>query len=139
MNVVQPAAVFGSVRLWITVSVPKSADGKRSIVRSPNEPGMPAAPPFVHWAPVAKSTPAQPRMLTDGWPYEPGMSISPPCGLFQVPIESRLTVPPFRSVITSAPPRNASGTWNSLRCELPPKSGSWSSRRILELGPKRSR
>ena len=60
MKVVQPAAVFGSVRLWITVSVPKSDDGKRSIVRSPNEPGMPAKPPFVRWAPVAKSTPAQP-------------------------------------------------------------------------------
>src|SRR3954466_13800566 len=51
---------------------------------------------------------------------------------------SRLTVPPLRSVITSAPPLAALGTWNSLRWEWPPKSGSWSMMRIFLSGPKRS-
>ena len=59
--------------------------------------------------------------------------------LFQVPMLSRLTVPPLRSVITSRLPSAALGMWNSLRCECPPKSGSASRIRIFLFGPKRSR
>ena len=60
------------------------------------------------------------------------MSIRPPVCWFHVPVLSRLTVPPFL--------RNVVGpTWNSLRCECPPKSGSGSSSRIRESSPKRSR
>ena len=60
------------------------------------------------------------------------MSISPPVVSCHVPVLSRLTVPPFL--------RNVVGpTWNSLRCECPPKSGSGSSSRIFESSPKRSR
>ena len=71
-------------------------------------------------------------MSTDGWPYEPGMSSRPPVVWFQLVTVSRLTVPPFL--------RNVVGpTWNSLRCECPPKSGSGSSSRIREFSPKRSR
>ena len=51
---------------------------------------------------------------------------------------SRFTVPPLRSSITSAPPAVASGMWNSLRCECPPKSGSGSMSRIFASAPKRS-
>ena len=58
---------------------------------------------------------------------------------FQVPMLSRLTVPPLRSVRTSLPPFAAFGMWNSLRCEWPPKSGSASMIRIFLPGPKRSR
>ena len=85
---------------------------------------------------MAKSTPAQARKSTAGWPYEPGMP--PGASRFQLPMLSRLTVPPLRSVITSAPPLAAFGMWNSLRCEWPPKSGSWSMIRIFLSGPKRS-
>ena len=66
------------------------------------------------------------------------MSSWPPGGWFQAPMLSRFTVPPLRRSITSAPPLAASGMWNSLRCEWPPKSGSESISRILASGPKRS-
>ena len=66
------------------------------------------------------------------------MSSRPPWGWFQAPMLSRFTVPPLRRIITSAPPLEASGMWNSLRCECPPKSGSESISRIRASGPKRS-
>jgi hypothetical protein len=66
------------------------------------------------------------------------MSSRLPAGLFHVPMLSRFTVPPLRSSITSALPLAASGMWNSLRCEWPPKSGSGSTIRIRASGPKRS-
>ena len=97
---------------------------------------MPAAPPFCHGVALVKSTPAQLRKSTACWPYEPG--IPPGASWPQLPMLSRLTVPPLRSVITSAPPLAALGTWNSLRWEWPPKSGSWSMMRIFLSGPKRS-
>ena len=65
------------------------------------------------------------------------MSSRPLAGLFQLPIESRFTVPPLRSSITS-PPVVASWMWNSLRWEWPPKSGSGSTSRIRASAPKRS-
>jgi hypothetical protein len=66
------------------------------------------------------------------------MSSSPPAGWFHAPMLSRFTVPPLRRIMRSAPPAAAFGTWNSLRCECPPKSGSGSSSRIFASGPKRS-
>ena len=33
----------GATRFWMTVSVPQSSDGNRSMPRSPKEPGIPAA------------------------------------------------------------------------------------------------
>ena len=48
------------------------------------------------------------------------MSNSAPAGWFQVPTLSRLTVPPLRRMVRSAPPAAALGTWNSLRVEWPP-------------------
>ena len=66
------------------------------------------------------------------------MSSRLPAGCVQAPMLSRFTVPPLRRIITSAPPAAAFGTWNSLRCEWPPKSAIGSSRRIFESGPNRS-
>ena len=48
----------------------------------------------------------------------------PGASRFQVPMLSRLTVPPLRRSSRRALPLAAFGMWNSLRCEWPPKSGS---------------
>ena len=67
------------------------------------------------------------------------MSSLLPAGWFHAPMLSRFTVPPLRRIIRSAPPAAALGTWNSLRCECPPKSGNGSSTSTRLSGPKRSR
>ena len=97
---------------------------------------MPAAPPFCHFVASATSTPAQARKSTAGCPYEPGMP--PGASRPQLPMLSRLTVPPLRRILTSAPPLAAFGMCHSLRCEWPPKSGNWSMMRIFFFGPNRS-
>ncbi len=97
---------------------------------------MPAAPPFCHLVSVSVSTPAQAKKSSAGSPSEAGMPLGP--GSSQVPMLSRLTVPPLRRVRTSALLLAAFGMWNSLRWECPPKSGSASMIRIFLSGPKRS-
>ena len=62
------------------------------------------------------------------------MSSRLPAGWSHVPMLSRFTVPPLRRIIRSAPPAAAFGTWNSLRCAWPPKSGSGSRSRIFASG-----